>query len=70
MNIRRKAVAYSKEQIGAMTVYRMQRVVNGQRLGRDIAFSQAHMAERGYVAHRILHARQELRAVSQAHAHG
>jgi hypothetical protein len=70
MNIRPKRVANSKEQLGAMTVYRMQRVVNGERLNYNLAFSDAHMTERGMVAHRILRARHELRAAGLERAHG
>lgn len=70
MNIRRKRVSNTKEQQGTLTIYRMQRLVGGQRLGYNLALTPHDMAERGYVAHRILRARHELRAASQAHAHG
>lgn len=63
MNIRPKRISNSKAQRDGRTYYHMRRTVNGQVIAVDLAFLPDHMAERAYVAQRLVRARGDLREI-------
>lgn len=63
MNIRPKRINNTKEQRDGRTYYHLRRLVNHHFVGVDLVFLPTQMADRRYVARRILRARGDLREV-------